>query len=203
MTPPRHVALYIPPGAGFTQSNLKELERIARWMKDAQSLGLNITEPRQQANAILRRIKNNGGYQNVATLRAAMMPYLVKFRRMNKALTNNRNLGQELQNARWRRVQNLGGRALALREVQSLVPRRGNSLPPNLAHIPMHVIASLVRPYSLAMATPLTMTWKRYVNGPPRPRGIRALPVPPRRSPSPNRSVTTTRAGRSVKPRRR
>lgn len=204
MTPPRHVLVHIPKGAGFTQSNLKELDRIARWMADLQSYGLNMTEPRQQANAILKRIKNNGGYPNVATLRTAMMPYLVKFRKLRKALnTNNRSLAQAWQNARWRRVQNLGGRALALREVQSLVPRRGNKVPPNLAHIPMHVIANLVRPYSLSMATPLTTTYNRYMRGPPRPRVPRALPAPPRRTPSPNRAATTTRSGRrSVKPRR-
>jgi uncharacterized protein YfaS (alpha-2-macroglobulin family) len=106
MTPPRHVALYIPRGSGFTANNLKELERIARWMKDLQSLGLNMTEPRQKANAILRRIKTNGNYPNVATLQRAMLPYLAKFRRLSKALnTNNRNLGQEWQNKRWLKVQ--------------------------------------------------------------------------------------------------
>lgn len=211
MTPPRHVLVRIPQGAGFTQANLKELDRLARWMKDAQSYGLNITEPRQQANAILRRIKNNGGYQNVATLRAALLPYLVKFRRLTAALignnNNERNIGQEWQNGRWRRVQNLGGRALALREVQSLTPyRRGNRMPPHLAHIPMHIIANLVRPYSLSMATPLTMNYNSYIRGLVRarvPRTPRALPAPPRRTPDPNRAATTTRSGRrSVKPRR-
>ena len=128
MTPPRHVLVYIPPGAGFTQANLKELERIARWMKDAQSMGLNITEPRQAANAILRRIKANGGYQNVATMQQALKPYLLKFRVLNKALergknnnnNNNRNLGQELQNKYWRKVQEAAGKFKALRNVAAL-----------------------------------------------------------------------------------
>ena len=211
MTPPRHVLVHIPAGAGFTQANLRELSRIAEWMADAQRMGLNITEPRQQANAILRRIKTNGGYANVATLRAAMIPYLQRYRRLSRALirgrnnnNNNRNLGREGHAAMWPRVQNAGGRMRALREVISMTPYRpGNRLPPRLAHIPMHEIARLVTPYALGLATPLTTTFNRYVLGPPRPRARRALPAPPRRTPSPNRGAVVTRSGRrSAKPRR-
>ena len=208
MTPPRHVLVHIPQGSGFTQANLRELSRIAEWMKDAQSYGLNITEPRQQSNAILRRIKTNGGYANSAALQRALMPYLVKFRRLSAALkrgnnNNNRNLGGERHAAKWSRVQNAGGRMRALREVISMTPYRpGNRLPPRLAHIPMHEIARLVTPYALGLATPLTITHNRYVRGPPRPRVPRALPAPPRRTPSPNRAATVTRSGRrSAKPR--
>ena len=209
MTPPRHVLVHIPQGSGFTQANLRELSRIAEWMKDAQSYGLNITEPRQQSNAILRRIKTNGGYTNAAALQRALMPYLVKFRRLSAALkrgnnNNNRNLGRERHAAMWRRVQNAGGRAKALQGVISMTPYRpGNRMPPRLAHIPMHEIARLVTPYALGLATPVTTTFNRYVLGPPRPRVRRALPAPPRRTPSPNRADTTTRSGRrSVIPRR-
>ena len=201
MTPPRHVVMYIPPGAGFTKANLKELERIARWMKDAQSMGLNITEPRQAANTILRRIKANGGYPNIATMQKAMMPYLAKFRKLNKALTrgNNRNLGRELQNKRWPKVQEAAGKFKALRNVAAL--RRPPS-PTSRRMVSQHnvsMMASLMRPYMLAGSTPVTTTYNRFMAGPPRPRVPR---TPKRKSPSPNRTATVTRSGRrSVKPR--
>jgi len=198
--------MYIPPGAGFTKTNLKELERIARWIKDAQSYGLNITEPRQQSTAILRRIKENGGYPNVATMQKAMMPYLVKFRKLNKALTrgknnnnNNRNLGIEIRDAMYRRVQNAAGKFKALRNVAAL--RRPPS--PSSRRIGsqhnVSMVASLMRPYMLAGSTPVTTTYNRFMAGPPRPRVPR---TPKRKSPSPNRATSVTRSGRrSVKPR--
>lgn len=204
MTPPRHVVMYIPPGAGFTKANLKELGRIARWMKDAQGYGLNITEPRQASNAILRRIKANGGYPNVATMQKAMLPYLAKFRKLNAALTrgknnNNRNLGQERQNKSYRRVQEAAGKFKALRNVAAL--RRPPS-PGSRRMVSQHnvgMMASLMRPYMLAGSTPVTMTYNRFMAGPPRPRVPR---TPKRKSPSPNRAATVTRSGRrSVKPR--
>ena len=206
MTPPRHVLVYIPPGAGFTQANLKELERIARWIKDAQSYGLNITEPRQQSTAILKRIKANGRYPNIATMQKVMMPYLVKFRKLNKALTrgknnnnNNRNLGQELQNKRWPKVQNAAGKFKALRNVAAL---RRPPIPGSRRMVSQHnvaTLASLMRPYMLAGSTPVTTTYNQFLAGPPRPRVPR---TPKRKSPSPNRAATVTRSGRrSVKPR--
>ena len=200
MTPPRHVVMYIPQGAGFTKANLKELERIARWIKDAQSYGLNITEPRQQSTAILRRIKENGGYPNIATMQKAMMPYLMKFRKLNKALnSNNRNLGNERRDAMYRRVQNAAGKFKALRNVAAL--RRPPS-PGSRRMVSQHnvgTLASLMRPYMLAGSTPVTTTYNRFMAGPPRPRVPR---TPKRKSPSPNRAATVTRSGRrSVKPR--
>ena len=199
MTPPRHVVMYIPPGAGFTKTNLKELERIARWIKDAQSYGLNITEPRQQSTAILRRIKANGGYPNVATMQKAMMPYLVKFRKLNKALnSNNRNLGNERRDAMYRRVQNAAGKFKALRNVAALRrPPSPSSRRVGSQHN-VSMVASLMRPYMLAGSTPVTTIYNRFMAGPPRPRVPR---TPKRKSPSPNRAVTVTRSGRrSVKP---
>jgi len=199
MTPPRHVVMYIPGGAGFTKANLKELERIARWIKDAQSYGLNITEPRQQSTAILRRIKANGGYPNVATMQKAMMPYLVKFRKLNKALnSNNRNLGNERRDAMYRRVQNAAGKFKALRNVAALRrPPSPSSRRVGSQHN-VSMVASLMRPYMLAGSTPVTTTYNRFMAGPPRPRVPR---TPKRKSPSPNRAVTVTRSGRrSVKP---
>ena len=192
--------MYIPQGAGFTKANLKELERIARWIKDAQSYGLNITEPRQQSTAILRRIKENGGYPNVATMQKAMMPYLLKFRKLNKALnSNNRNLGNERRDAIYRRVQNAAGKFKALRNVAAL--RRPPS-PSSRRVGSQHnasMVASLMRPYMLAGSTPVTTTYNRFMAGPPRPRVPR---TPKRKSPSPNRAATVTRSGRrSVKPR--
>ena len=205
MTPPRHVVMYIPPGAGFTKANLKELGRIARWIKDAQSYGLNITEPRQQSNAILRRIKANGGYPNVATMQKAMLPYLAKFRKLNAALTrgknnnNNRNLGQERQNKSYRLVQEAAGKFKALRNVAALrrPPSPGSRRMGSQHNVSM--MANLMRPYMLAGSTPVTTTYNRFMAGPPRPRVPR---TPRRKSPSPNRAATTTRSGRrSVKPR--
>jgi hypothetical protein len=192
--------MYIPQGAGFTKANLKELERIARWIKDAQSYGLNITEPRQQSTAILKRIKANGGYPNIATMQKVMMPYLMKFRKLNKALnTNNRNLGQERQNKSYRRVQEAAGKFKALRNVAAL--RRPPS-PGSRRMVSQHnvgTLASLMRPYMLAGSTPVTTTYNRFMAGPPRPRVPR---TPKRKSPSPNRAATVTRSGRrSVKPR--
>jgi hypothetical protein len=192
--------MYIPQGAGFTKANLKELERIARWIKDAQSYGLNITEPRQQSTAILKRIKANGGYPNVATMQKAMMPYLMKFRKLNKALkSNNRNLGNERRDAMYRRVQNAAGKFKALRNVAAL--RRPPS-PGSRRMVSQHnvgTLASLMRPYMLAGSTPVTTTYNRFMAGPPRPRVPR---TPKRKSPSPNRAATVTRSGRrSVKPR--
>ncbi len=200
MTPPRHVVMYIPQGAGFTKANLKELERIARWIKDAQSYGLNITEPRQQSTAILRRIKENGGYPNIATMQKVMMPYLMKFRKLNKALnSNNRNLVTERRDAMYRRVQNAAGKFKALRNVAAL--RRPPS-PSSRRMVSQHnvgTLASLMRPYMLAGSTPVTTTYNRFMAGPPRPRVPR---TPKRKSPSPNRAATVTRSGRrSVKPR--
>ena len=200
MTPPRHVVMYIPRGAGFTKANLKELERIARWIKDAQSYGLNITEPRQQSTAILRRIKENGGYPNIETMQKVMMPYLLKFRKLNKALnSNNRNLVTERRDAMYRRVQNAAGKFKALRNVAAL--RRPPS-PGSRRMVSQHnvgTLASLMRPYMLAGSTPVTMTYNRFMAGPPRPRVPR---TPKRKSPSPNRAATVTRSGRrSVKPR--
>ena len=200
MTPPRHVVMYIPRGAGFTKANLKELERIARWIKDAQSYGLNITEPRQQSTAILKRIKANGGYPNVATMQKAMMPYLVKFRKLNKALnSNNRNLGNERRDAMYRRVQNAAGKFKALRNVAALRrPPSPSSRRVGSQHN-VSMVASLMRPYMLAGSTPVTTTYNRFMAGPPRPRVPR---TPKRKSPSPNRAATVTRSGRrSVKPR--
>jgi hypothetical protein len=191
--------MYIPGGAGFTKANLKELERIARWIKDAQSYGLNITEPRQQSTAILRRIKANGGYPNVATMQKAMMPYLVKFRKLNKALnSNNRNLGNERRDAMYRRVQNAAGKFKALRNVAALRrPPSPSSRRVGSQHN-VSMVASLMRPYMLAGSTPVTTTYNRFMAGPPRPRVPR---TPKRKSPSPNRAVTVTRSGRrSVKP---
>jgi len=192
--------MYIPQGAGFTKTNLKELERIARWMKDAQSMGLNITEPRQAANTIMRRIKANGGYPNVATMQKAMMPYLVKFRKLNKALnSNNRNLGNERRAAVHRRVQNAAGKFKALRNVAALrrPPSPGSRRVGSQHNVSM--MASLMRPYMLAGSTPVTTTYNRFMAGPPRPRVPR---TPNRKSPSPNRAATVTRSGRrSVKPR--
>lgn len=200
MTPPRHVVMYIPQGAGFTKANLKELERIARWIKDAQSYGLNITEPRQQSTAILKRIKANGGYPNIATMQKVMMPYLMKFRKLNKALnSNNRNLGNERRDAMYRRVQNAAGKFKALRNVAAL--RRPPS-PGSRRMVSQHnvgTLASLMRPYMLAGSTPVTTTYNRFMAGPPRPRVPR---TPKRKSPSPNRTASVTRSGRrSVKPR--
>jgi len=191
--------MYIPGGAGFTKANLKELERIARWIKDAQSYGLNITEPRQQSTAILRRIKANGGYPNVATMQKAMMPYLVKFRKLNKALnSNNRNLGNERRDAMYRRVQNAAGKFKALRNVAALRrPPSPSSRRVGSQHN-VSMVASLMRPYMLAGSTPVTTIYNRFMAGPPRPRVPR---TPKRKSPSPNRAVTVTRSGRrSVKP---
>jgi len=204
MTPPRHVVMYIPPGAGFTKANLKELGRIARWIKDAQSYGLNITEPRQQSNAILRRIKANGGYPNVATMQKAMLPYLAKFRKLNAALTrgknnNNRNLGQERQNKSYRLVQEAAGKFKALRNVAALrrPPSPGSRRMGSQHNVSM--MANLMRPYMLAGSTPVTTTYNRFMAGPPRARVPR---TPKRKSPSPNRPATVTRSGRrSVKPR--
>ena len=197
--------MYIPPGAGFTKANLKELSRIARWMTDAQSMGLNITEPRQASNAIFTRIKKNGGYANKAALQAALMPYLVKFRKLNKALTrgknnnNNRNLVTERRVAMYRRVQNAAGKFKALRNVAAL--RRPPS-PTSRRMGSQHnvsMVASLMRPYMLAGSTPVTTTYNRFMAGPPRPRVPR---TPRRKSPSPNRTASVTRSGRrSVKPR--
>ena len=200
MTPPRHVVMYIPQGAGFTKANLKELERIARWIKDAQSYGLNITEPRQQSTAILKRIKANGGYPNIATMQKVMMPYLMKFRKLNKALnSNNRNLGNERRDAMYRRVQNAAGKFKALRNVAAL--RRPPS-PGSRRMVSQHnvgTLASLMRPYMLAGSTPVTTTYNRFMAGPPRPRVPR---TPKRKPPSPNRTASVTRSGRrSVKPR--
>ena len=192
--------MYIPQGAGFTKANLKELERIARWIKDAQSYGLNITEPRQQSTAILKRIKANGGYPNVATMQKAMMPYLVKFRKLNKALnSNNRNLGNERRDAMYRRVQNAAGKFKALRNVAALRrPPSPSSRRVGSQHN-VSMVASLMRPYMLAGSTPVTTTYNRFMAGPPRPRVPR---TPKRKSPSPNRAATVTRSGRrSVKPR--
>ena len=192
--------MYIPRGAGFTKANLKELERIARWIKDAQSYGLNITEPRQQSTAILKRIKANGGYPNVATMQKAMMPYLVKFRKLNKALnSNNRNLGNERRDAMYRRVQNAAGKFKALRNVAALRrPPSPSSRRVGSQHN-VSMVASLMRPYMLAGSTPVTTTYNRFMAGPPRPRVPR---TPKRKSPSPNRAATVTRSGRrSVKPR--
>jgi hypothetical protein len=192
--------MYIPQGAGFTKANLKELERIARWIKDAQSYGLNITEPRQQSTAILKRIKANGGYPNIATMQKVMMPYLLKFRKLNKALnSNNRNLVTERRDAMYRRVQNAAGKFKALRNVAAL--RRPPS-PGSRRMVSQHnvgTLASLMRPYMLAGSTPVTTTYNRFMAGPPRPRVPR---TPKRKSPSPNRAATVTRSGRrSVKPR--
>jgi hypothetical protein len=192
--------MYIPQGAGFTKANLKELERIARWIKDAQSYGLNITEPRQQSTAILKRIKANGGYPNIATMQKVMMPYLMKFRKLNKALnSNNRNLVTERRDAMYRRVQNAAGKFKALRNVAAL--RRPPS-PSSRRMVSQHnvgTLASLMRPYMLAGSTPVTTTYNRFMAGPPRPRVPR---TPKRKSPSPNRAATVTRSGRrSVKPR--
>jgi hypothetical protein len=192
--------MYIPQGAGFTKANLKELERIARWIKDAQSYGLNITEPRQQSTAILKRIKANGGYPNIATMQKVMMPYLLKFRKLNKALnSNNRNLGNERRDAMYRRVQNAAGKFKALRNVAAL--RRPPS-PGSRRMVSQHnvgTLASLMRPYMLAGSTPVTTTYNRFMAGPPRPRVPR---TPKRKSPSPNRTASVTRSGRrSVKPR--
>jgi hypothetical protein len=192
--------MYIPQGAGFTKANLKELERIARWIKDAQSYGLNITEPRQQSTAILKRIKANGGYPNIATMQKVMMPYLLKFRKLNKALnSNNRNLGNERRDAMYRRVQNAAGKFKALRNVAAL--HRPPS-PGSRRMVSQHnvgTLASLMRPYMLAGSTPVTTTYNRFMAGPPRPRVPR---TPKRKSPSPNRAATVTRSGRrSVKPR--
>jgi hypothetical protein len=192
--------MYIPQGAGFTKANLKELERIARWIKDAQSYGLNITEPRQQSTAILKRIKANGGYPNIATMQKVMMPYLMKFRKLNKALnSNNRNLGNERRDAMYRRVQNAAGKFKALRNVAAL--RRPPS-PGSRRMVSQHnvgTLASLMRPYMLAGSTPVTTTYNRFMAGPPRPRVPR---TPKRKSPSPNRTASVTRSGRrSVKPR--
>jgi hypothetical protein len=205
--------MYIPPGAGFTQANLKELDRIALWMKEAQSMGLNITEPRQQANTIMRRIKANGSYPNVATLQRIMMPYLVKFRKLNKALTrgknnnNNRNLGQELQNKRWPKVQEAAGKFKALRNVAALRrPPSPTSRRVGNQHN-LSLVVNLMRPYMLAGSTPVTTTYNRFLTGPPRQRAPRARPSPPRARPSPPRARPsspnrTTRSGRrSVKPR--
>jgi hypothetical protein len=192
--------MYIPRGAGFTKANLKELERIARWIKDAQSYGLNITEPRQQSTAILKRIKANGGYPNVATMQKAMMPYLVKFRKLNKALnSNNRNLGNERRDAMYRRVQNAAGKFKALRNVAALRrPPSPSSRRVGSQHN-VSMVASLMRPYMLAGSTPVTTTYNRFMAGPPRPRVPR---TPKRKSPSPNRTASVTRSGRrSVKPR--
>jgi hypothetical protein len=192
--------MYIPPGAGFTKTNLKELERIARWIKDAQSYGLNITEPRQQSTAILKRIKANGGYPNIATMQKVMMPYLMKFRKLNKALnSNNRNLGNERRDAMYRRVQNAAGKFKALRNVAALrrAPSPGSRRVGSQHNVSM--VASLMRPYMLAGSTPVTMTYNRFMAGPPRPRVPR---TPKRKSPSPNRTASVTRSGRrSVKPR--
>jgi hypothetical protein len=192
--------MYIPQGAGFTKANLKELERIARWIKDAQSYGLNITEPRQQSTAILKRIKANGGYPNIATMQKVMMPYLMKFRKLNKALnSNNRNLGNERRDAMYRRVQNAAGKFKALRNVAAL--RRPPS-PGSRRMVSQHnvgTLASLMRPYMLAGSTPVTTTYNRFMAGPPRPRVPR---TPKRKSPSPNRTASVTRSGRrSVMPR--
>ena len=199
--PPRHVLVYIPRGAGFTQANLKELSRLSRWIANAQSYGLNITEPRQAANTILKRVKGNGGYANGAALQRAMMPYLVKFRKLNKALTRdgNRNLGNERRDAMYRRVQNAAGKFKALRNVAAL--RRSPS-PGSRRMVSQHnvgMMASLMRPYMLAGSTPVTTTYNRFMAGPPRPRVRR---TPKRKSPSPNRTASVTRSGRrSVKPR--
>ena len=203
MTPPRHVLVHIPPGAGFTQTNLKELSRIARVMHDLQILGVNLTPLRQETNAIFTRIKNNGGYANKAALQAALMPYLQKYRRLNAALRRDRNVGQNYHNAKWRTVQEAAGKFKALRNVAAL--RRSPS--PGSRRVGSkhntNMVASLMRPYMLASSTPVTMTWNRYISGPPRPRARRAQPSSARRTPSPNRTGPTTRSGRrSVKPRR-
>ena len=200
---PRHVLVYIPQGAGFTQSNLKELARLAEKMKDALSYGINITDNKQRVTEIFARIKKNGGYANKAALEAAIMPYLVKFVKLNRALRRSpRNIGQNYQNAKWRTVQEAAGKFKALRNVAAL--RRSPS--PGSRRVGSkhntNMVASLMRPYMLASSTPVTMTWNRYISGPPRPRARRAQPSSARRTPSPNRAATVTRSGRrSVKPR--
>jgi hypothetical protein len=133
-------------------------------------------------------------------MQKAMMPYLVKVRKLNKALnSNNRNLGNERRDAMYRRVQNAAGKFKALRNVAALRrPPSPSSRRVGSQHN-VSMVASLMRPYMLAGSTPVTTTYNRFMAGPPRPRVPR---TPKRKSPSPNRTASVTRSGRrSVKPR--
>jgi len=197
---PRHVLVMIPPGAGFTQANLRRLSTLASMMKNLHAHGLNITETRREVNEIQRRIMRNGGYETPSALQKALMPYLVKYRRLNEALHRNVRVANNFHAGRWSKVQNAAGRFKALRNVAAL--RRPSSASPGSRRVAsntaVHTIANLMRPYMLKTASPVTTTYNRYLHGPPKPRK-RKSPSPRR---SPPKSVTTRSGRRSVSVRR-
>ena len=193
MAPRRHVLVMIPPGSGFTQANLNRLSTLSAIMKDLQSMGLNITESRKEVKTILNRITRNGGYNSPANLQKILMPYLVKYRRLRAALNNKLEGVSNFNNGKWRKVQEAGGKFLALRNVAALrrppIPSPGSRRAGSNSEI--NLIATLMRPHMLAASTPLSVTFNRFIRGPPKPRK--------RKSPSPARSPpksVTTRSGR-------
>jgi hypothetical protein len=197
---PRHVLVMIPAGAGFTKANLSRLSTLAKMMKNAHDLGLNLTELRQETKDIQNRIMRNGGYESPSALQKALTPYLVKYRRLNAALHRNMGVASNFHAARWSKVQNAAGRFKALGRVAAMRPKSPNANA-NRRHVSAakaFAIANLMRPYTLKTASPVTTTYNNYMRGPPKPRK-RKSPSPAR---SPPKSVATRSGRRSVSVRR-
>ncbi len=199
MPGPRQVLFRIPNGAGFTHANIKRLSQIAAELRDIRILGLNATDVDRERKAIIQRIMRNGAYNSPVALEQALLPIIRKYRRLNAALRHNREIANNWQEGRWRKVQEAGGKFKALGRVAAMRPRSPNA---NASRRYMGsdnagTIANVMRPYMLATATPLTTTYNRYLMGPPKQRK-RKSPSPVR---SPPKSVTTRSGRRSVKPR--
>lgn len=139
-----------------------------------QGYGMNTRNLQREGRNIIQRIMTNGGYPNVAAVKRAIDPFVAKYNRLNKALTRNRNLGREIQVARWPKVQEAAGKFKVLRNVAGMRRTPSPTSHRVISEAGVHTIANFLRPIMLGRSVPVTTTYQRYLAGPPRPRAPRA-----------------------------
>ena len=173
--PPRQIRVFLPPGSGFTQANIAKLEHVSRMLKNSIFNNAEKNEIRMEnLMPILRRVVNAGHYPNMASAARASAKYAARYKKLRN---NGRNIGAERNAGAWRKVQNAAGRFRALPGVAEV--RKMN-----------HLVANLMKPYALGIASPLRVARKNFKT-PPRPRTTR------RKTPSPPRARTTRRSVRA------
>lgn len=204
----RHTLIHIPPGRGLTHANLEQLRKlnVRREMKALQQLMNNARNINREMNVIYDRIARNGGHANRAAARNFTRPYINRAKAAHRAARTSQS---EFENAKWRRLLNVGGRfkgAVTIRkQLEAAVKGINNK---NKAY----ALTQLIRPY-MGHGSPLKITVANYsaarMNEMERENrerhiaaslaGSAAGRAARMRRASPPRSTSVTRSGRTVR----
>lgn len=147
--PPRHFLIHIPPGRGLTHANLARLNNL--WTRAAEAGTIeNIENYSTQIRNLENKIQREGGFPNRNATLAFLRPLLRRYERLNNRVHRMRNINEE----KWRRVQNAAGRFKTLTRVAAVrtVNRPGS-----------RAVANLLRNRLLGLATPVMTRRNNYL----------------------------------------